>query len=840
VFFATALLYPCVLVALCLGAGLLVDRYSDAFLPAPLLPGVGAAGLIGLSQLTTYVHWLAPATPYLMAAMALAGYWLGRARARGLLARVRARALLVLTALFAYALALAPVLVAGRASFSSYMALADSAVHMLGADYLIRYGQHYAHLDLRNSYGQFVSAYYGTSYPSGADTLFGGSAGLLRLPLIWAFQPFNAFMLALAVGPAWLLVRRLGLDGGWAAVAALTVVLPALVYAYELLGSVKEVASLPLILTLGCLVAMHGGWLRGPPRRAIPFALVIAGGVSALGVAFSAWALVSAAVLAAVLVRDVRSGSARIGSILKLVECAVAVLLIAAWPTWIDLSGSVRVAHNIAATGNPGNLTAPLRAIQVFGVWLGGSYKLEPRGGALAATHWLMALTLLAAVLGAVHVVRRGASALAGWLALMLLAWLAVSELVSTWGGAKTLMLTSPVVVLMAWGGVAALRALPRRWVAAPSAALLSLALAGGVLASDALQYHASNLAPTARYEELASLASHFAGQGPTLFTDFDEWSLYVLRDLDEGGPDFVYPPRALAAAAAGYGGPVDLDRVPPAALRAYPLIVTRRDPAASRPPAAYRLVWQRSYYQVWRRRPGAAPARVHVALSGTRGAQCREIGRVARAGRRRARLVAEQAPEIVGVSLLRARHPAGWGRERTGLVMKRPGRLDATFRLPAPGIWEVWVKGRIMPTVELSIDGHPIASLGGQLSGNSLVFASAPPIPVLLLAGAHRLMLNRSAHELRPGDGGAAVLDAILLTPAYERSGGVLRRASVRRWRRLCGRSYRWVELIRGQRVAPRPVVQTRTRRGVLRRDVRARAPRGALRHGVHARAQR
>ncbi|HEX5853850.1 MAG TPA: hypothetical protein VFY36_12235, partial [Solirubrobacteraceae bacterium] len=222
--------------------------------------------------------------------------------------------------------------------------------------------------------------------------------------------------------------------------------------------------------------------------------------------------------------------------------------------------------------------------------------------------------------------------------------------------------------------------------------------------------------------------------------------------------------------------------------------------PTASRPPAAYRLVWQRSYYQVWRRGPGVAPARVHVALSGTRRAQCEAIGRVAKMGRRRAHVVAAQAPRSVSVRLKRASRPAGWGRERAGLVMKRAGRLDATFHLPAPGIWEVWVKGRIMPTVELSIDGRGVASLGGQLSGNSLVIGSAPPLPVLLSAGSHRLMLNRTAHDLEPGDGGAAVLNAIVLTPASEHAGRVLRRAVVGRWRRLCGRGYEWVELIRAR----------------------------------------
>ena len=47
--------YPLVLALLCVGAGLLVDRCSGGFLPAALLPSVGAAALIALSQLSTYI-----------------------------------------------------------------------------------------------------------------------------------------------------------------------------------------------------------------------------------------------------------------------------------------------------------------------------------------------------------------------------------------------------------------------------------------------------------------------------------------------------------------------------------------------------------------------------------------------------------------------------------------------------------------------------------------------------------------------------------------------------------------------------------------------------------------
>ena len=616
-FVLTALVYPGVLAVLCLGAGLLVERCSGVLLPGLLLPPVGAAALIAVSQLTTYVSFLAPATPYAIAVVAVAGLALGWRRVQTLMRGLRARRLQIALPLLAYLIALAPVLLAGRPTFSSYMALADSAVHMLGADFLMRHGQDYSHLDLRNSYGQFINAYYNTSYPSGSDTLFGGSAFLLRLPLIWAFQPFNAFMLAIAAGPAWLLVRRMGLDGGLGrAGRALCNRARARLRlrADRVDQGDHRAADDP-----------HAGRPRRPapalaaggPAGAIPFALVVAAGVSALGVGFGAWVLAAVVVLLAVVIGDVAAGARRARRSLLLVGAGAIGTLVSAWPTWIDVSGSLQVAQNIASTTNSGNLHTPLRLAQVFGTWLRGSYKLLPAGGHLELTYALIAITLLGALLGVLHIVRAREYPLAGWLALMLAVWLGLTAYSTTWVDAKALMLTSPVVVLLAWGGLAAPRASPLPPLLRRGMSLLALALAGGVLASDAMQYHSSNLAPTARYQEMASLNTRFAGRGPTLFTDFDEYALYELRDLDVGGPDFAHPPVALAGIARGYGYPVNLDRAPPAALRSYPLIVTRRDPAASRPPSAYRLLWQGTYYQVWGRRAGAPAAIVHLGLSG-------------------------------------------------------------------------------------------------------------------------------------------------------------------------------------------------------------------------------
>src|SRR5438128_399306 len=799
-FAETVLLYPALLALLALGAGLLVERASAVQLPPALLPMLGASALLALSQLSTYVSAIAPATPYVLAAAGCAGLVLGRKTLRAhAQAAWRERAWwMAALPLSCYALALAPVLVSGRATFSSYLALADSAVHMAGADYLVHHGQSYAHLDLRNSYGAMINAYYNSSYPSGADTLFGGSALLLRVPLIWAFQPFCAFMLAAASGPAWLLARACGLKRPYAAAAALCATLAALVYGYELVGSIKEIVGLGMILALGGLVAVHARWLRGSVRGAIPFALVVAAGISALGIGFAPWALAAAAVPAALLVADVRARRQSPGRGFAVLLAACAAAIVAALPTWLDFRGSVRVAETIAASSNPGNLPRPLHWEQVFGVWLHGTYKQLPSGAARPLSYALIALALGAGALGVFALLRGGRRALAAWLLLMPLVLLALDIYGTTWVDAKGLTITSPVLVLSSWAGIGALAAgVLRPRALRALATLLALALLAGTLASDAAQYHTSNLAPTARYEELRSLNSRFAHRGPALFTDFDEYALYELRDLDVGGPDFVFAPPALAASADGHGRPVELQRAPPQALFAYRLIITRIDPSAPPPPAAYALLWQGRYYRVWGRRPGAAGALARTVPGGVGARSCAREQALARlASARRRRLLATSAPELVRIGLQRERRPRGWGRQRDGFVMARPGRLTASFAVRRSGSWDLWLQGQFMARVAVALDGRALASVEGQLGGNSLVPDTVGPLAVRLRSGVHRLSVARGGLRLAPGDGGAAVLDGAFLTPAGAPARRLLELAPPFAAGALCTARYAWIAL--------------------------------------------
>ena len=73
----------------------------------------------------------------------------------------------------------------------------------------------------------------------------------------------------------------------------------------------------------------------------------------------------------------------------------------------------------------------------------------------------------------------------------------------------------------------------------------------------------------------------------------------------------------------------------------------------------------------------------------------------------------------------------------------------------------------------------------------------TVPPTTVRLSAGEHRVSVTRPGFTLAPGSAGAAVLDAIFLTPASQDPQGPLRVAAPSHWQALCGREYQWIEIV-------------------------------------------
>ena len=86
-------------------------------------------------------------------------------------------------------------------------------------------------------------------------------------------------------------------QSAWRRAAVATIAAqPALVYAYALQGSIKELATLWLVPLLAALVAtlaalpkLAGASFRYGPRQLLPLAIVSAAGIAAIGAAVAPW-----------------------------------------------------------------------------------------------------------------------------------------------------------------------------------------------------------------------------------------------------------------------------------------------------------------------------------------------------------------------------------------------------------------------------------------------------------------------------------------------------------------------------------------------------------------------
>lgn len=806
---AVALLYPLVLLALSVGAGLLVESFSVR-LPAALLPALGFAALIVLSQFVVLNSHLAPLTPWALVAVALAGFFRGRARWT---AWTRCRTLSLwapaLAGVLSYLTLAVVILAAGHVTFPGYLLDTTAGFHLAGAEWLLHHGQFFS--DRPAAYGTALWDYFGRGHPTGGNSLLGASGWLSGQDLLWLYFPFQSFALALCAMVLTFVARCASLTAALAAVVGWIASVPALVYAYTLMGSVKELAALPAIFLMAALTVLARHQLAAGIRGVIPFATAAGGAIGALGPSAVPWV----AVLGVLLLGAGLSGawaekreSHTIGTgapreyALRgfltggaLLAAAVAVF---SFPTLTRISQSLKMAlslsgSNPALANDPGNLLRPLRLRQVMGIWLGGSHRVDPKY--VSQTNVLIVVAVACLALGIVFLIRRRLWPVLALVGAMVLVWLVLYVRGTEWTDAKVMMMTSPIIVCVALIG--AIRGLATLRLGIPLLAVLSI----GVLASDALAYHATNMAPTGRFQELGSIEQRFAGRGPTLLPDFDEYALYVLRRLDVDSPGYSGDMRGQFAIPGGpmYGRSYDPDQLSSFDVQGYNLVVMRKSPIWSRPPGNFALAWAGRYYDVWRR---AAPApRFHVGL-GTPPlpavrAACATVRRAAvEAGAHGTLRYAARDRNVVG-DLAGSTHSPGvvllpWEDGLTSATLLTPGFLDVRVQVPVGGRYQLWLLGDVARSVSVYLDGRRVAATSGQSGGD------ANPISLgtdALSAGAHSISLRRGGGGLKPGDAAGTVVDAVILSSGDIEHESV-RSVPQRAWRSLCGKSLDWIEV--------------------------------------------
>ena len=267
-------------------------------------------------------------------------------------------------------------------------------------------------------------------------------------------------------------------------------------------------------------------------------------------------------------------------------------------------SSKARAASEITSSTEVANLGHPLDNLQAFGIWPATDFRTPPHNSSL--TNVLIGVLLLAVAASLLFAWRRRAWAMPLYLVtagggILLLFALDHVGLSSPWLNAKGMAEGSPALVAAAVAGAAALFETGRR----TEAAVIGAAIAVGVLWSNGLAYSNVWLAPRGQLAELQAIGHRFAGQGPTLMTDTEQYGVrHFLRQMDPEGASERR--RRLVPLLNGQplakGAYADLDQFRLDGILVYKTLVLPRSPVESRPPSIYQLVRSGRYYDVWQR----------------------------------------------------------------------------------------------------------------------------------------------------------------------------------------------------------------------------------------------
>jgi hypothetical protein len=791
------LLYPLVALVLCLGCGLAVQRCSGMEIPGTILPGVGLLTIIVIASLAVTHEFTARFALPAVLVVAVAGYVLGFSRLRTL----RPDPLPLAAAFGVFCVCAAPMVLSGNATFAGYFVLNDGVFHFSLIHQLLSHGHDLSRLSL-SSYSALLNDYLSTSYPTGADLPIGVFGKLVGQDVAWLFQPEQALMMAFGSAAVWELLSGVVASRRLRALVAFLAAQAALLYAYYLEASIKEVATTWVITTTLVLVVVV--LRRGERwRAAIPLVIAAAGGYYVLGAAIAPWIAVPLVGFVLVVAWRLRHRAAAM-SRQRLAVSAAAIIVIGGGLLALVIDRALNFAHVAEAVltqpGVLGNLFTPLPKWQMFGIWPSDDFRVAMTAGA-SLTYALIGAAIVSGFLGVAWAVRRRL-----WPPLLLLAGNGIAVIyllhrADPYAAGKVMMIFSLTAILTAMLGPAALHDAGRRIEAWG----LALLIAFGVLWSNALAYHGAAIAPRAPLQELASIDTRFAGQGPAFFNLSNEYATYFLRDLAPVDPA-VSPPAARTAAATPQGrDPWDPDDLPLSTIEGFRLLVIGDPALTSRPPSNFKLVYADRYYDVWRRASGP-DVLAHYALGGplypVARASCRLVRTAAALARRdHARLAYDaRVPVPLMAPGLSPDRPPNWGEvggDPYSLIPRsEPGAVAGKVTLPSSGRYEVEAEGSISETMPISVDGHMIGALSDELGPPGQLI---PIAPVTLSKGTHQVSVLRPGNTLAPGDAATGqLLGPVVFVRQDTSAVGTVSEISPSRAQQLCGQSLDWIEVVR------------------------------------------
>src|SRR4051812_46538009 len=611
VFVLSWLVAPLLLAVLSLGCGLLVAAAAERTgaprgepFPGLLILPTGFALLVVLTSLLTNWELTAPLAGVGPVLVALAGFVAGRRR---LLAWRPSRSAMRVGGWAAVAAVVpaltigAPVFLTGHAGLTGYTKITDLGHQIAFIEYLRTDGRAPVTAQTATSSFDQVVAKLAANYPSGTQSVVATLGDLTGVDVAWMYQPVLAFVAAMLGLALFVILRRAIPPPGWRALAAAVAAQPTILVAYALAAGIKEISGAAAIALVVAVFAERRplGW-----SALVPGAIAIGAAFAIFSVTILPWVGVIFLVFAAFELLSERTE--RKATVLRW----AGIWALAAIVTFPFVQDGIQLFKATGSTGpvGLGNLAAPVPAWSAIGPWITADHRFPlAQYGEPKLTYGLIAIALALVAIGAVKAIAKRDRAMIaiGVGGAIALAYILRNS--DPWVQLKAFCMTAPLALCLAFSGAAWL--VPRR---RPAVLRIPIALAGlwaavlvggGVLYGNALQYRHTPLVPYERMAELRQLDRQFAGQGPTLAPDFDEFAEYFLRRADGSG--LVDPWHGMTYNR--FADPTlktfrDTDEYDQNFLQDYRLIIRRRDPLASRPPSDYRLVAVTHWYEVWRR----------------------------------------------------------------------------------------------------------------------------------------------------------------------------------------------------------------------------------------------
>jgi hypothetical protein len=802
---------PLLMLAASAGAGLLVWRVSGRHLAPVLVLPAGFAALLAIGTFLTAFDFTAELNAGALVLFAVGGLVLERRTVADAARSGWAFLAPGLAALAGYLLMVFPAMSTGTASWTGYQRITDLNQQFNWAAWLVTRGREIPPVR-DGGFLEVISKTAVTGYPGAGNAVFGSTAQIFGVEPAWTYQALMGLTVAMLVLAVYGLLERVVESRGLRTLGAFVAAQPSILFGYGMVGGIKEYTSAFGLIFCGALLNRLRPSEQGL-RGMLPLALGVSGTIGSFSLTIGPWMAVLLPVAAAmtVLVRrweiDKRALAIWAGTAVVIAALSAPMLY---WATQLAKVAVQAEGSDATALIDLGNLRGPIPVRSALGAWISGDYR-NPSLGDTPQTAIVLAVIAALALVGlwaAWRARHRGLLVLALSTAIATLYYVTRT---GPWIELKAICLTGPIVLSLAFAGVAWLgRAAPLRTGRGALAAGGAAIVAAGVLAGNALAIHDITLAPGDRMRDLDRVGQQFAGQGPAVYPAHEEYAELFLRDLKvtalvNPGPGGIGPPQLrpdVLANGPEFSRAYDLDAFIVTWLEQAKLIVQRRGPFFSRPPARYELVRRSQFTDVWRRAsdewafwhvavPGAGPKEMRQ--------DCRElIRRVPTVNQDTSRIAYAIPPKNSVTDLDETRLPAPWRSTAPDtVVMNGPGSVDGTVQVPESGEYRIWVQGAEQRPVTVTIDGRQVGVLKGAWSytqGWTLLSTRR------MEAGSHAVRMSKGSGRPWPGDGAAgAAIGPVVLERADDPEAGTVRYAPLSQARQVCRdvASYDWAELV-------------------------------------------